>query len=1078
MASRPGPAGSGEEYKLIGVIRAELSKERRWSDLSDGLNGWFLCASDIRRVWDKDNRLDLLCAAVAAPDQRHLTEDQLNHLRRHALPLLSFAVYIGAPIAWFFSDFPRLAFREGLPPRRLALPQPTAKLEELLTHMEVDRENFKLQYSFVPDTLKFASDAEARGGIPDTYTLPLETQQGEPLGYFTGSYANVYFCRANPEYVEAYLFDGRQAFKPAKPYAVAIKVLRQPENANIEVRNLVLLKKVVRNLGCHQSISLPLTIVKNFAHPSDDPRPLLIFPFADLGNLWQLLNDEKAVGDVNEKFQNLTCEQRFLELASLAQDARQVTDAMRADRYDKLASRMLDQCLCLSDALRFLHGPIAHKEKIYLFAHLDLKPDNIIISSHPGHPFGLWKLADFGISTLREHHINSGIAGDLYGSAGRGAIPTIATGAHRGSSTYQAPEVDLSYKYIPDAYVGRRSDIWSFGAILADVLAFAWGGTPEFQKLHDWRPDPLDEGSGSGIESFWERNLDRNPNGDVLPAVPNSPTTAGRGGGAFDQFKVRRNVARWLNRIEGKSEMHGRWVKCINKALEVNQDIRLSAKDLFPWVRGILYPPKPEISENEGSDSPDTTRHAKEDPPATSAGPRRESAVSVPPQSPSNRASGSEIDTPPSRRSTLTAPELPPRPGSGSVPAPLTAGSPRSSILTASDQEVLKSFSALGQGNLTTCDLGSRGMRILCVSMDQLRVVYLTEESIFILDIQPALESPLGGSPYLEKLPKTSELFERSWKGVAVGGDYIFVYGRERARKPRKLLGRSVPSSTLIRVLRLERNPGNETARWLPIRLDGSVTQALDKFDARRGVAVSKTGLIAVIGSDRESLLVLNASNPTPQIIKCTTNAQGFFSLLGLPKVARAVYKLDELSNAEFERGTVVLPHSHSLGCIVAKAKLGRLLTCPLVGGGGSRTSSLPSFPGRPRDFELRPLQLDDTHKLGAAVMHGSQLLLSVDKDRRLLEQRLVTKNAEGNRSNNNNNNARSSIANNSAPVVVELDPATKLSVSERFGRAPDSSSQLRAYVYNDDGARVALVLLCHDKGKVEVVRYSLPPKV
>lgn len=108
-----------------------------------------------------------------------------------------------------------------------------------------------------------------------------------------------------------------------------------------------------------------------------------------------------------------------------------------------------------------------------LGCHLDLKPNNILI-------FGrTWKLADFGLSRLVP--VDQGSRTSFKDCIG----------------DYLAPECmdnDFSQQKI-----GRKSDIWSLGCIICDVLTFsAWGpkGVAEFRtrRRTQTRPGVVDSG--------------------------------------------------------------------------------------------------------------------------------------------------------------------------------------------------------------------------------------------------------------------------------------------------------------------------------------------------------------------------------------------------------------------------------------------------------------------------------------------------------------------------------------------------------------------------------------------------------
>jgi serine/threonine-protein kinase len=82
--------------------------------------------------------------------------------------------------------------------------------------------------------------------------------------------------------------------------------------------------------------------------------------------------------------------------------------------------------------------------------HRDLKPENIYLHHEPGSPGEVVKILDFGVSRL-----------DLTGDA-----KSTATGAIIGSPAYMSPEQARG-----STGVGPRSDLWSLGVVLFEMLA-------------------------------------------------------------------------------------------------------------------------------------------------------------------------------------------------------------------------------------------------------------------------------------------------------------------------------------------------------------------------------------------------------------------------------------------------------------------------------------------------------------------------------------------------------------------------------------------------------------------------------
>ncbi|KAL0252253.1 hypothetical protein SLS55_010695 [Diplodia seriata] len=135
-------------------------------------------------------------------------------------------------------------------------------------------------------------------------------------------------------------------------------------------------------------------------------------------------------------------------------------------RRDLKPGFLLWEAKDLSDALNWLHKGFGTKNSPDRFKcyHLDLKPDNILVfpSSYADLPDDIWtwKIADFGGSVIKHMGNISNSESGLSASELR-----LRTGI------YQAPEI-ASAQYDP----GTAADIWSFGCILLEILAFAHGG--------------------------------------------------------------------------------------------------------------------------------------------------------------------------------------------------------------------------------------------------------------------------------------------------------------------------------------------------------------------------------------------------------------------------------------------------------------------------------------------------------------------------------------------------------------------------------------------------------------------------
>lgn len=151
---------------------------------------------------------------------------------------------------------------------------------------------------------------------------------------------------------------------------------------------------------------------------------------------------------------------------------------------------LLAECYHLARALNFLHRELwSPRGKKLCCAHLDLKPENVLVSFPPNDraseaPVGRWKIADFGLSKVEEVVTEGRVIpvgkADQAASTAPGNIArelSVQTAA-RGAGTFQPPEVQNT----GPVKVSTRRDVWSYGCILAMVLAFALGGPEEVKE--------------------------------------------------------------------------------------------------------------------------------------------------------------------------------------------------------------------------------------------------------------------------------------------------------------------------------------------------------------------------------------------------------------------------------------------------------------------------------------------------------------------------------------------------------------------------------------------------------------------
>ncbi|KAL8420551.1 hypothetical protein RB594_003366 [Gaeumannomyces avenae] len=391
--------------------------------------------------------------------------------------------------------------------------------------------------------------------------------------------------------------------------------------------------------------------------------------------------------------------------------------------------------------------------------------------------------------------------------------------------------------------------------------------------------------------------------------------------------------------------------------------------------------------------------------------------------------------------------------------------------------------------------------KVIAVSMDSLRVAYLTETTMDIINIQP--DSPVAEAPDSPPYPLKlleKEGFERKWMGLAVGKHHIAIYGFENPKGILSGFMKPATRSPLLLVLPLPQHPHHLPAQgaWVEI---GSGTQAIQHFDYHKRVSVSPKGLVALIPDHAREVLVFDVNNPAREALRlepdqprrpgledvafsedglylyasgvgaaCTLfayaneSAQDGGDAAMLVQTGGAAWPLTDVTVRGFDSGTLAVPDCGGEGCLVATKDLTKLFGSPpaLGGGGGSTSSSTSSriristssraTSLRGPDSALQPLVLPaaSRRRLRALCGHGGRLL-TVDKDGQVHEY----------------------------PVVRPQDgSAGPLQLGKgraicSFDKRPKPGARLGAYWYRDAG--LGLVVLCHVDGAVEVFKFTQP---
>jgi serine/threonine protein kinase len=282
----------------------------------------------------------------------------------------------------------------------------------------------------------------------------------------------------------------------------------------------------------------------------------ILFPYAEHGDLEHFLHCG-ALPKVN---------------ASKDQWRSEFAVFSRKDRRAKMVD-LLKQCAGLAHGIEWLHGGITvQKTANQVFcAHMDLKPSNILIKKSNVSDVGQWMISDFGISAFTE---SSGGPRKKYGTI-RDYYQDVTLNTHhrRSEGTYQAPEVCYPRDFPHSEKVGRRaggrkSDIWSFGCILSEVLAFALG---ERELVTNFQTHRF-ERSGAAINFLFHSRKS---------SMQLHPTNA-------QSYEIRPAVTQWLSGLSDYYSDHKLWIEhCVNtitKILIVNPSARPEARQLRSYV--------------------------------------------------------------------------------------------------------------------------------------------------------------------------------------------------------------------------------------------------------------------------------------------------------------------------------------------------------------------------------------------------------------------------------------------------------------------------------------------------------------
>ncbi|KAF7169103.1 hypothetical protein CNMCM5623_001911 [Aspergillus felis] len=334
----------------------------------------------------------------------------------------------------------------------------------------------------------------------------------------------------------------RLPFDKEEELGLACKKFHVPRKSGSELKNLQILK---------ESLTKQDRIMQHLATLRHGDDFYILFPYAEHRDLSLFLHAGFSAN--NEKIYDFKKEFPGLDLVS-------------ADPAE-VSKLLLRQCWALSNAIKWLHSGIAIEStanEVYC-AHMDLKPENILIRHDRNSKVGKWMISDFGISMTPEQeqkNTNFLTVGDWYDHLTDRSRLTGSSRPGRAEGSYQAPEATSKSR----DEVGRQGDIWSFGCIFTEVLAWAIGRDAAVNDLASLRSQT------GGNDCFFH---------DEHRGFGSNPAT----------FCVKSSVNRWLDeKIKTGAQQNivaPCWARAIKMIMIVDPNQRPGASTLEALIKHV-----------------------------------------------------------------------------------------------------------------------------------------------------------------------------------------------------------------------------------------------------------------------------------------------------------------------------------------------------------------------------------------------------------------------------------------------------------------------------------------------------------
>ncbi|KAL9103251.1 MAG: hypothetical protein Q9163_001702 [Psora crenata] len=425
----------------------------------------FICSARLESFWSKHDVRNIEAFGQYEPET-------IGVIKTEYLQVLAIAIFIG----WGdLIRFDAVFVKEGLNDANLFFN------ENQLVYMEEGKEEFhRDQFLFKPEIIKENGDSHVQV-VPAKHRLPFD-EKCELIGI--GGFGAVTRRQIVPGCLENNVSSNYVHIGPAVVAVKQYQTTKSEDDFTREFKNLRYLKKSIKRA--------PESIMLHKAAIAHGQNFMILLPLAETYNLEVFLRDGmqplKSTTDLVPKY---NFKKRFPQLD---------TDA-------DLHKAVVKQAWLLAGGLSWLHDDLAEFENQdrYL-AHMDLKPENILICGKPWEPntspAGTWKLSDFGISafnkTSNEPLERGASIRDMTSRVA--SPPPVEDEVEHGQGPYQPPEIALKRKQKkghPTHLLTldyRKCDVWSFGCILSEVLAFALGrseGVKNFRRVRFQGGDDL-----------------------------------------------------------------------------------------------------------------------------------------------------------------------------------------------------------------------------------------------------------------------------------------------------------------------------------------------------------------------------------------------------------------------------------------------------------------------------------------------------------------------------------------------------------------------------------------------------------